>query len=127
MQQYISLSIHVVVLDCKEQQPSQLGAQEVHKTVKMTLFYTKAELVGDFPGIARYEFAWQWKNNDKQCTFFSQPVSFSWTRSCSHLELQGVLILTAAGVKSCPINSIMFVRIRSVGLECFDSLHLFFH
>lgn len=35
---YIPL-IHVVVLDCKEQQPGQLGAQEVHKTVKTTFCF----------------------------------------------------------------------------------------
>lgn len=52
MQQYISLYIHVVVLDCEEQQPSQLGAREVHKTVKVTLLSSmKADLVGDFPRI----------------------------------------------------------------------------
>lgn len=48
---------HVVVLDCKEQQPSQLGAQEVHKTVKDNfLVYIKAELVGNIPEITVCEF-----------------------------------------------------------------------
>lgn len=54
-----------MVLDCKEQQPSQLGAQEVHKTVEITWFYMKAELVGDFPETTVCKFAWQWKNNLK--------------------------------------------------------------
>lgn len=35
---YIPL-IHVVVLDCKEQQPSQLGVQEGHKTVKTSFCF----------------------------------------------------------------------------------------
>lgn len=46
-----------MVLDCKEQQPSQLGAQEVHKTVKDNfLVYMKAELVGNLPEITVCEF-----------------------------------------------------------------------
>lgn len=41
-----------MVLDGKEQQPSQLGAQEVHKTVKDNfLVYMKAELMGNLPEI----------------------------------------------------------------------------
>lgn len=46
-----------MVLDCKEQQPSQLGAQEVHKTVKDNfLVYMKAELMGNLPEITVCEF-----------------------------------------------------------------------
>lgn len=46
-----------MVLDCKEQQPSQLDAQEVHKTVKDNfLVYTKAELTGNLPEITVCDF-----------------------------------------------------------------------
>lgn len=46
--------------------------------------------------------------------------------SCSHIELKGFVILSSVGVKSCPINSILFIRVPILGLECLGSLHLFF-